>query len=137
MSSYVVEDRTVNRILTFLQHPGNGLEFLERFAAMKLETDVHNAEEMNTLGLRMLAMNHEAVSARYGEEQEIGRYKFRAVPMPTLMQAYKTLQCWLYQCSEGTIPECSELYQAFEEIKHDLAAAIVSQLAAYDVAEWA
>jgi len=136
MSSFVVEDRTINRVLTFLQHPGTGLEFLERFAAMKLETNVHDPRELNMLGLRMLALNHEAYGARYGEEVDIATYEFRTVPMTTRMQAYKTLQCWLYQCAESTIPESSELYQAFEEVKNHIAAAIVSELPAYDAAEW-
>lgn len=52
-------------------------------------------------------------------------------------QSYKSLQCWLYQCCEGDIPEVSKLYKFFDTvvIRH-MANSIITKTPAYEQAEW-
>lgn len=51
------------------------------------------------------------------------------------MQALKSLRCWLYQCSEGNVPE-QPLFKALERYAGDLAFHIVAELPGWNAAEW-
>lgn len=52
------------------------------------------------------------------------------------IQLYKTLQCWLYQCNEGNIPEMSRLYTLMKMLEDDLKNWIISNLTEYKDAVW-
>ena len=89
--------------------------------------------------LAMFDLNCEAVDQRYGPGQaEKFRpldYKFQYLPHANNFQALKSLRCWLYQCSEGNVPE-TELYKAFDEISAAICYGIVTRLPAYEAAQW-
>jgi hypothetical protein len=57
------------------------------------------------------------VDARYGdgEARKFRQldYRYRETESVPLVQVLKSLQCWLYQCSEGNVPE-TELYKLFD-----------------------
>ena len=141
MSAFIVEDKTINKIVTWFRR-----EIYRRESscidhlAKKYDIDLISDLWDEPLAKAMFALNCNAVNARYGEgEAEKFRpldYTYRPEPYLTLIEVFKALQCWLYQCCEGDIPETSKLYQFFREIENYLARKIVSNLPEYDNAEW-
>lgn len=87
----------------------------------------------------MFKLNVEAVNQRYGQgEAERFRpldYKFRYELVGSIQQAIKSLECWLYQCTEGTVHE-HPVYQIMRDYLHNLMAAVVHMSAKYQQAEW-
>lgn len=56
--------------------------------------------------------------------------------LKNLAQFYMSLECFLYQCCEGEIPEKSELYKKLEEISDILAHRLASEYAEKLGAKW-
>ena len=135
MSAFLVEEKTLNRILSYLD------EELRRSAWLrsKFEADlgVNFAGDWRTaLGQKMWDLNQLALGYRYGDPHQELLYHFLSVPC-TDIQAYKSLQCWLYQCCEGDIPEVSKLYKFFDTVVlQHLANSIITTTPEYDQAEW-
>lgn len=64
-------------------------------------------EDMDKIGAELYTLNCDAVNTRYShhpERQEPPNYKYSPVS-PSDVQLLKSLQCLIYQCSEGEIPE--------------------------------
>jgi hypothetical protein len=134
MSAFVVEPTTINKILSWLRH-----EFIESSwlvgIADKYNLDVENSGWEQRIGQAMYALNIEAVNQRYKEKQPIGAFVYSPYPYLSCICAWKALSCWLYQCSEGTVPQ-SKLYQYFREIEKETAIKIVLNLPEYEKASW-
>ncbi len=132
MSSYIVETKTISRIISYLRHFGESWEKRE------LEEIGYNfgLEGCAILGNAMLALNKIATGMRYDENYLIieTEYKFET-KLVSKIQALKSLQCFLYQCNEGTADE-SKLFKTLEKVRCNLAERIVSELESYDEAEW-
>ena len=79
-------------------------------------------------------MNNKAVDYRYNENNPIEIYKYSYV-VASLVQVYKSLQCFLYQCSEGDIPK-SKLFQGLRRLEHNIANQIISNMPEYNKAQW-
>jgi hypothetical protein len=131
MSAFMVQDKTINRIVTWLKTN----EESQRFATNHPLLNVESA----TLGQAMFDLNIQGVNARYGDgEAKKFRpldYQFKKEIFTNAIQVYKSLGCFLYQCSEGNVPD-NPLYKELSEYKNSLARAIVCRLPAYDKAEW-
>jgi hypothetical protein len=127
MSAYIVEDITINRVVSYLLCDQLASAYVERKLA---EAGI----DLNALGQHMLDLNIRAVDYRYDETNE-GRALVPALVPVSRIQALKSLRCWLYQCSEGDIPE-EPLFQIMNGYSDDLAYTIVSELPAYERAEW-
>ena len=93
------------------------------------------------LGEAMFQLNVDAVNARYGEGEAA---KFRPLNYQYLpsfafvsrVGVYKALTCWLYQCSEGDVPQ-RPLFRFFDEqVRPALADTIISDLPEYERADW-
>lgn len=143
MSAYVVEDETINRIVGhFFQVVASKRTPMHLLAPLVPAGHVLGFagldEACTKLGTAMHMLNVGAVRARYDDADEadmIGpAYQYAHAPA-TPMQAYKSLGCWLYQCSEGNVPE-SLLHKALEEVYNRLAHEIVDGLPAYEAATW-
>jgi len=154
MSAYVVKDETINRIVGYLyglaneSHPARACLRPLEAAGYILQT-LGNGHYSPTADLRALCerlgcemhlLNIASVRARYknadAEEMIPPMYKHRhAAPSP--VWALKSLDCWLYQCSEGKIPETSALYRAFKEVSSAIAEEITRNSAEYAAAPWA
>lgn len=151
MSAYVVEPKTINRILTSLSYGLKANQSVANEAKRrlnKIEWDIDSTEHLRDLGQAMYNLNVNAVSQRYPEDteatlpgthntktQELTRFKFKEEHCSTL-QTYQSLRCWLYQCAEGNVTETA-LYKTFEKIKDGLARHIIEELPEYDQTEWA
>ena len=122
MSAYLVSEKTIHRVVTALELEGNDRK-----------TQTH--ESLSKLGRELYALNNEAISQRYGEREEVPDYHFQLQGTVSPIQLYKSLRCFLYQCSEGKVPE-DPLFKIVEEKSNELACKIVHGLRAYDEAEW-
>ncbi len=142
MSAFVVEDDTINRILTWLYHEtqsSNGLTYgrVER-VLRGVGHEAHHILKLQLLGKAMFDLNVRAVRERYDDADKSGMipadFNFQFVQTNPIV-SLKSLHCWHYQCCEGTVPEDS-LYKAFETISQDLATGIVRALPEYEKAPW-
>jgi hypothetical protein len=139
MSAFVVEDKTINRVVSFLATDRES-DWLRRRIIKELGLDLETELGRETLGKLMFSLNVDAVNQRYGENaaQEFRplNYQYRMEISCNRLMAFKALQCWHYQCSEGDIDE-TPLYQLMERVQGWLAEAIVTRLEAYDKLAWA
>jgi hypothetical protein len=148
MSAFVCDDKTINRIVAGLEFCKNHGDYGK--ALPKLNKEL--AEVFDTpreFGRTLYAMNVNAVEQRYpdcvgnannlpGQCDEEGNHTpFTYCPtMPgTAIQLYKSLECFLYQCSEGDVDELP-LYKALEKFTDKLAHHMTRGSQAYDKAEW-
>jgi len=125
VSSYIVEDNTINKILSYIA--GNdGHFFGERLSP----------QDLTKLGRKLLKMNAKAVGQRYNEplNKEVGRYVFSQT-VASRIEALKALHCYRYQCSEGTVPR-QKLYKDINSLIHSLENKIVHRLPEYEKATW-
>jgi hypothetical protein len=124
MSSFIVEDKTIHRILS------------------KLYKD-KSTEYCDEMGKKLLRMNIDATNQRYPEHpyltkkednNRIRNYKFIWQKI-TDIQALKSLRCYLYQCGEGNIDK-RKLYKELKKTSLEWAYNIVNELKEYEEAEW-
>lgn len=142
MSAYIVDDNTINRIIA-------GFEYVEQTRGDRMPRPhgyaVTQHETPAELGQAMRDMNVKAVKARYpndkllpGPVDENGNtpdYVYHSVmPLPPVAM-YKSIQWFLYQCTEGDIDD-SDLYIQLDEYLDRLAHFIVQRLEAYEKAPW-
>jgi len=136
MSAYVVEDDVINRVVTFLANDRDG-DYIRRAIHEKLKLNIATENGQAMLGEWMFSLNCEAVNQRYGEGEAASfrklNYQYRP-EMAERLTVFKSLQCWHYQCSEGTIDQ-TELYQFMERVSGWMAEMIVRRLPAYDMAK--
>lgn len=134
MSAFMVEDKTINRIISYLC---NGAEREIPHATRGIS--LFTKEDKEVFGKSLFDLNIAGVNARYGEgEAEKFRpldYCYCSELPPHTVQAYKSLQCFLYQCSEGNVPE-DPLYKKMEGIVNALAHHIVNDLKIYQESKW-
>jgi hypothetical protein len=125
MSSFIVSDECINNFLVFITR---------NFSQNKLQTE---------LGQELLKMIIEATNQRYPanhyltpeeDKERIANFEFKARNVSKI-QGLKSLQCFLYQCSEGTVPRM-KLYKLMRDFEYNMAKEIISELPEYDKAEW-
>lgn len=139
MSAFMVQDQTINNVVNELAF-GQQLDYL-RVQMLEAGYDLKTVEGRRLLAKDMFNLNVKGVNARYGEN-EAGKFreldfKYRLGDANiTIVQAYKSLNCWLYQCSEGDIPEDNFFYALMSRIAGSLAEHIVKRLPEYDKAKW-
>jgi len=140
MSAFVVDDKTINGVIAFfyVKSLGNGRYWPNRILA-EHGFDVTTEEGRESLGIEMFNLNAKAVNVRYGEDEAKKFRPFDYIYLPvmplTRMQAFKSLGCWMYQCTEEDVPEMS-LYQLMKRVHHHLAVDIVRDLPAWKQAKW-
>lgn len=142
MSAYIVEDKCINRILSSMLDNADDAWLMNRLRELiggegfPVFSPV-NQESLTSLGKSMLYMNAEAVSQRYDEPKETApgdTYKFEHLST-TRIQAIMSLACFLYQCSEGNVPDMA-LFKGLEEYRRILEHYVVESLPEYKEAEW-
>jgi hypothetical protein len=136
MSAYLVGNITINKILTRADAEiklSNNLK--ARFEkVLGIDCTVHDWK--TRLGQRMVDLNQLALGHRYGDLEKTVVYKFQVADCSQI-EAFKALQCWLYQCMEGDIPEQSSLFKFFKKfVIPNWAISFVMRSSDYDRAEW-
>jgi hypothetical protein len=139
MSAFLVGDKTINYIVNWLRREEDRL-YLFTGKLQKLGFDTGKAGWAERLGYAMFQLNINAVNDRYGdgaaEKFRQLDYRFEHTDAVPLMQVLKSLQCWLYQCCEGDVPE-TKIYQFFDtDVRLYLMDAIITKLPEYQEAVW-
>jgi hypothetical protein len=135
VSAFLVSEKTLNRILSYLD------EELARSAWLRAkfvrDLGVNVAGDWQTaLGQKMWDLNQLSLGYRYGDPRQELWYHYSSVSCRDI-QAYKSLQCWLYQCCEGDIPNDSKLYTFFDTVvSQHIAGSIIRKTPEYERAEW-
>jgi len=137
MSAFLVSMRTINRIVATLSLLLRSHEYAhatELFAAAGIDTTQAHGKE--ALAKAMFALNQQALYQRYGDPAT-ERFVYQQVQvLPNLYQTLKSVECWLYQCTEGDVPQ-RKLYQFFKTfVRVWLLEIIVHQSPAYEAAQW-
>jgi len=142
MSAFMVADTTINSIVNWLDR---ALE--ERYGTtticqklLELGFDTSKTGWAERLGYAMFQLNVIAVDARYGSgEAKRFRpldYRYKLTHTLPLVQVLKSLQCWLYQCNEGDVPQTA-LYGLFDnDVQVYLMMEIIDSLPEYQNAYW-
>ena len=140
MSAFIVQDKTINRVVTWMaEETRRNPYFAQKIEqGLLLSTDDHQWEAK--LARAMFQLNIDGVNARYGpgEAQKFRTLDFTFRPEHALdkVQVLKSLQCWLYQCCEGRIMY-SPMYRFFDEwVVRYLMSQIIDALPTYNKAEW-
>lgn len=137
MSCFVVDNKTINRFLTFFYF---GNDCLHDTIKTKLAENKINTEDfiqLDKFGTKLLKMNIDAFEYRYDKKtikRGLDSYKFE-ISECSIYQALKSLSCFLYQCSEENIPK-RKLYKLLREIERNMELHIINGLPEYEKAEW-
>jgi hypothetical protein len=120
MSAFMVQDQTINRVVTWLSREvATNRSFTFDQLAREYDIDLVSDGWEGKLATAMFQLNCDGVHARYGEgEAEQFRplnFTYKPERYFSLVQVLKSLQCWLYQCCEGDVPH-TKLYQFFEGV---------------------
>jgi hypothetical protein len=142
MSAFLVSQKTVNRIVSFVDSCSYGDSLLS-CAIQRAVKDFgidrilnNNSEKgLTALSNCLLYLNKRAVDTRYRETNQLNLMKFGYENFSN-MQALKSMHCFLYQCSEGSQFENSRIYRFIERIAHLLERHIIMNLPEYEVCEW-
>jgi len=103
--------------------------------------DNPSAEQLSAFGQAMYEMNCAAIDARYGTGEAArwrsdgSVYQYRSILPTSIYQTLKSLDCYLYQCSEGDIPEAA-LYKQLTDYSIRLMRNIIESLTQYEAANW-
>lgn len=124
MSSHIVDNKTIDRILSIMKHN-----------KLFNQIDGPTVGDCSKFGQELLDMNVSAYNQRYEEQNEKIDYTFNECPV-TKIQGLKSLNGFLYQCSEGDVFD-TELYKQMRSVSGELANCIVQNLPAYEAAQWA
>jgi len=125
MSAFVVQKETIDRALTLWDS--------------NYDCHIHrlSCEQLDSLGLRIWQLNCEAVNQRYPHtpgESVAENYRYRWGDVSTVV-ALKALQCIIYQCSEGNVPETA-LYKEMRDVERRAMHKIIDELPEYQAAPW-
>jgi hypothetical protein len=135
MSAYIVEDETINNIIFSINRICKDKKPFEKI----LKTDYLTNQE---LGVELLKLNLKAVTSRYGKKKlEKGElncfetFKYKEIYGLSLYQEVKTISCFLYQCSEGNVPN-SKLFKLLDNLRGDISLEIVHNSKEWNLAKW-
>ncbi len=144
MSAFMVEDITINSIVSWLEreiYRSPWLrEKLHNFLATTEKSYLSADEWQPVLAQRMFQLNIAGVEDRYGKGEAAHfrelNFHYQPVVPPSDYQALKSMNCWLYQCMEGKVPE-QPLYRFFHDVvARHLLEKIVYNLPAYNQAKY-
>ena len=128
MSAFIVDDFTMHRALM-------GYSYAMRQRG-------YYVDDLTALGRKWLAMNVEAVVARYGsrafegDAPDVNAYRFKLIGDRHPADYFKALKCLQYQCTEGDVPD-STTYRELEGAVSACASRLISEhIPAYEHAPW-
>lgn len=84
---------------------------------------------------KLFIMNLRAYNGRYNDNvKEFAKYA-PSLPPSDLLQLYKYMECYLYQCAEAPVYD-TPLYNVIENLAGRLAKTIIRSLPQYEDKEW-
>ena len=143
MSAFIVEDQTINRIVTCLADLEHSnvepfMSLTEHGARFNGSSGDERQARADRLAREMFTMNMMAVHFRYGKLDDMmpeRAFEFAWEHSGDAWQVLKSLHCYLYQCSEGNVPD-RPLYKELKEFGARLADALACSQPQYDAASW-
>jgi hypothetical protein len=124
MSAYVVNDECINTIVTYLADGRRQWEQEHIQKALREQGTIGDTFQ-EKLGNAMFELNCNAVEQRYGDNQaqefRTLDYSYKPFIHYSGYSVYDRFREWLYQCSEGDIPESSRLYKAIRDVYDQMA----------------
>jgi hypothetical protein len=139
MSAFMVEDKTINRVVTWLEREVSQSQWFKRKVESSLQIDTTMRNWEDELGEAMFQLNIAGVNDRYGEGEakSFRDLYYRYTPeYCSKVQVLKSMQCWLYQCREGEVVK-KPLFQFFDTVTvPHLMDNIINALPEYQRAEW-
>ena len=140
MSAFVVDDETINKVVSYIYSKANAPDSSISWKETKLYKMGYDvfSEPCIELAQKMFNLNVAAVNARYGEgKAEKFRpldFKYWNAPAP-LIQVIKALETWKYQCTEGKISDYA-LYKAMVELHCLFCIEALRQTDEYKASPW-
>lgn len=139
MSAFIVSDSTINGFITTISTDSDiRLPAQRALSLLPKPYDLGHPNDVDRLAFDCFRLNMLGVDSCYADGESV---KFRGLNFKphrvvvSRVQAYKSLCCFIYQCSEGNVP-AMPLFRALKSIKAHIADAIVCQLPAYEKATW-
>ena len=134
MSSFVVDPKTIGNIAGYVFANSKAFALLQR-EGIALEGELHQIIRRFSRDLEI--MNRQAVWERYHDQADwetwqAGDFEFHG---PTPVVVFKSLNCYLYQCSEGSVPD-QVLFKALEKLRGSLAYEIATSSREYESGAW-
>ena len=141
MSAYIVDNETINKVVSYLYAkaagPGPRIHW-EATKLFKMGYDLTSGPSCSELAHKMFDLNVAAVNSRYGEAAGEGfplpAFAYAFTPA-TQIEVIKALNAWKYQCTEGQVPELA-LYKAMVEVHYLLCIDFVEGTEEYEAAPW-
>jgi hypothetical protein len=132
MSCYIVEELTINEIVTGAWLNPNTKAFMKDKGY-----DLDKLNQRQSLCYDLLEMNKEAYRIRYhGETIELAEHYKHKTEMTNKYQILKDAKCLLYQCTEGNITTDDYHYKILENLIWIWTNEILDELPAYQKAIW-
>ena len=134
MSSYLVSDKTINNIVTLLASNDKIQTCMWDYP---FNESFNNDEDFDNFAKDLLRLNYKALGMSLNNidvKKHIDEYIHNWVKSD-IIQFYKNLQCYLYQCSEYNLTE-DDLYKKLSSVKDALAIHIISNLEEYKNSSW-
>jgi len=138
MSAFLVGDPTINHIADMMVY-GPVSQYISPILPHLEQKECAN---------RLKILNLESLNQRYGDnwddvdaevsDERFDKYPIRIMnntPAPSLIQSLKHVQCYLFQCNEGNVPD-SSLYKDVEKLQNGLIWEIISNMKEYNQATW-
>ena len=101
-----------------------------------------NGKDRRELAIQLFKMNQKALKIRYGTVSvNLGKFvyspdeKFEIIDSKGKAQFFKSLGCYLYQCSEGKVQN-TKLFHHIKKVTSEIAYEIAEKTAEYLNAEW-
>lgn len=136
MSAYLVQTKTIDRIITGLDYELRDDRMLQIKMEQATGISINMENWQDKIGCLMLNLNQMALGERYNDKMVEHTYKYYP-QLGTNIQNLKSLQCYTYQCAEGAIIE-TKMYKFFDSIlERKFMTRIIYSMSQYDSAEWA
>jgi hypothetical protein len=139
MPTYIVDDATINKIVSYLYAKAAGGDTsIVSLGLVRMGYDLSDLLYIERLADAMFNLNVAAIKERFGEAEGEGfplpSFTYIFTPA-TQIEVIKALECWMYQCTERDIPG-SELYKAMAATYFLLCKDYIHQLEEYEAAPW-
>ena len=158
MSSFIMQPESIRDLACFINsvvRSGYNMHGFEAPPLLKKEFPATSSRSVQNTYEKLYELNAEAAHFRYPKEKknkvippmpsgdfyvrpEIGASLYGGVfrkPTDKHYQILKRLNCFIYQCNEGKVPE-SDTFKALKGLERQLMVMIVSSNEAYQRAEW-
>ena len=148
MSAFIVSKTTMDHAVYAVYRKFNGSHQHPQFGGIPMAYS-DDRDPYTELGQWLYRLNKMAIWQRYPDTVDNPdmmpgpvdtddihtNYRYPAFVDVDLPQALKSLQCLIYQCSEGNVP-ATDLYQALRDLEHSMMDEIIRAMPAYQQAQW-